>query len=501
MEHLDVLIVGAGLSGIGAAHHLANECPWVNFGIVEARDRIGGTWDLFRYPGIRSDSDMFTFSYPFRPWTEDRSIADGASIRRYIEDTATADGTDTRIRFGTKVTTAEWSTDDQRWTITMANVHSGEVSQLTCGFLFSCTGYYRYDAGYTPDFDGMDDFAGTIIHPQSWPEDFDPSGKRIVVIGSGATAITLVPELARTAEHVVMLQRSPTYVAPLPTRNPVTRTLRKLLPQRAQGTALRWTNAMATQGMYRLSRKRPAMVKKALRRGLEAHLPEGFPVDVHFNPRYDPWDQRLCVDSDAALLNAISSGQVSVVTDGVDRFVSEGVRCTSGDVERADVVVTATGLDMLFLGGMAVRIDGEELVPKDHLTYRGAMLSNVPNLAFAVGYTNASWTLRSDLTCAYVARLLQHMRDIGATECRPIPAADVRTDGNLMGLTSGYVMRAADRFPAQGNSGAWRMSQSYLSDYRQSRRLPMEDGIMRFRGWAAADSAPTRPTTAAASVR
>jgi cation diffusion facilitator CzcD-associated flavoprotein CzcO len=499
-EHLDVLIVGAGLSGIGAAHFLQTNCRWATYALFEARDSIGGTWDLFRYPGIRSDSDMFTFSYSFRPWQGAKAIADGDTILEYLRDTAAEEGIDRHIRFGHRITRAEWSTEDARWTVT-AERDTGEVTVVTCSFLFSCTGYYRYDRGHLPDFEGVDDFAGTLVHPQFWPEDLDVDGRRVVVIGSGATAITLVPSLAKLGARVTMLQRSPTYVVALPDRNPVADGLRRALPPSVSGPMLRWMLSLGTLGTYQLSRRRPELVKKALRRRLERQLPEGFDIDTHFTPTYDPWDQRLCVVSNGDMFRAIGEGTVDVVTDHVERFTPDGIRLRSGRELDADIVVTATGLDLLFMGGMDVIVDGDKVDPAERLAYKGMMLDGVPNMAISVGYTNASWTLRSDLIADYVTRLLDHMRRTGLRQCTPTPNGGATERSPLLGLTSGYVTRSADRFPKQGSRAPWRVNQNYLYDYRQMRRSDVVDDEMVFSnprppvGRARGDHEPTGRTT------
>ena len=484
VEHVDVLVVGAGLSGIGAAHHLQAEVPWASYALLEARDAIGGTWDLFRYPGIRSDSDMFTLGYPFRPWDGERSIADGASILQYIRATAAEAGIDRHVRYRHRVVAAAWSTETARWHVTAEQVGTGRTVQLTCSFLMSCTGYYRYEHGYTPDFAGMDRFDGTIVHPQQWPDDLDVQGKRVVVIGSGATAVTLVPALARTAAHVTMLQRSPTWIASLPGRNPVADVLRRVLPAKWAGPALRWTMALSTLGFFELSRRCPGFVKRALLAGARRQLPAGYDVATHFTPRYDPWDQRLCVVPDGDLFAAIRDGSASVVTDHIDTFTATGVRLRSGTELDADVVVTATGLDLLFLGGIELSVDGEAVDPATRVTYKGMMLQGVPNLAFAIGYTNASWTLKCELTCSHLTRVLQHLRASGMRQCTPLaqenrPHASVGTD-SLLGLTSGYVQRSADQFPKQGAADPWRVHQNYLRDVRSIRLHGIEDGAIVF---------------------
>jgi len=498
VEHLDVLIVGAGLSGIGAAHHLQSSCPWASFSIFEARDAIGGTWDLFRYPGIRSDSDMHTLGYSFRPWKGQNSIADGASIRQYIEDTAAEAGIDRHIRFGHKIVSADWSTDDGCWHVVAERADTGEAVELTCGFFLSCSGYYRYDHGYLPDFAGMDDFAGTIVHPQAWPEDLDYAGKRVVVIGSGATAVTLIPSMADTAAHVTMLQRSPTYIASVPQKSPIAAAMKKILPPKQAGDASRWIHALGTQGMYEVSRRRPAMVKKVLRKGLEHELPAGYDIDTHFTPHYNPWDQRFCVVPNGDLFKAIGNGSASVVTDHIDRFTETGIRLVSGAELEADIIVTATGLEMLFIGGIALSVDGEAVVASEKLTYKGMMLEGVPNFATVFGYTNASWTLKAELTCDYVCRLLNRLRAAGLRQCTPInrdPSVDASA---FLGLTSGYIQRAADRFPKQGSRFPWQVHQSYVKDYRAMKLKDVDDDVMAFsnpipsaRSWSAlASSAP-----------
>ncbi|MGZ4708593.1 MAG: flavin-containing monooxygenase [Acidimicrobiales bacterium] len=499
VEHIDVLIVGAGLSGIGAAHHLQTECPWASYAVFEARDAIGGTWDLFRYPGIRSDSDMYTLGYSFRPWNGEKSIADGDSILRYIRDTASEAGIDRRIRFHHRIVRADWSSDDARWTVTAERTDTGETVTLSCGFVFSCTGYYRYDHGYQPDFPGTERFAGPIVHPQAWPDDLDVSGRRVVVIGSGATAVTLVPALARTAAHVTMLQRSPSYIASVPSVNPAAHLLHRLLPARWADPATRWLLALGTQALFQVSRRYPALVKRMLRKGLERDLPAGYDIDTHFTPRYDPWDQRLCAVPDGDLFAAIRSGAASVVTDHIDSFTETGVRLESGAELDTDIIVTATGLELLFLGDIAVSIDGEEVDLPDRLTYKGMMLDGVPNLALAIGYTNASWTLKCDLTCGYVCRLLNHMHDRGLVQCTPRNHEAAITVEPLLGLSSGYVQRSADRFPKQGSRAPWQVHQSYLRDWRSLKRSAVEDEAIELSGPRPTVS-PTVSSTAMAAT-
>ncbi|HEY1633913.1 MAG TPA: NAD(P)/FAD-dependent oxidoreductase [Acidimicrobiales bacterium] len=480
VEHIDVLIVGAGLSGIGAGHYIQAECPWASYAIFEARDTIGGTWDLFRYPGIRSDSDMFTLGYRFRPWPSDQAIADGGSILRYIKDVAAEEGIDRHIRFNHRIVRADWSSADAVWHVTAVRSDTGDTVDLTCGFVFSCTGYYRYDRGHLPDFAGMERFPGPIVHPQDWPEDLDYEGKRVVVIGSGATAITLIPSLADGARHVTMLQRSPSYVASLPARNPLPRYLRRVLPKRRADAAVRWFNALATQGFFQLSRRRPDLVKRVLRKGVQRQLPPGYDVDTHFTPTYDPWDQRLCVAPDGDLFKAIGEGRASVVTDRIESFTEDGLRLESGAELGADIIIAATGLELLFLGGLQLSVDGAEFDLADKLSYKGMMLEGVPNLALAIGYTNASWTLKCDLTCEYVCRLLNHMRAVGLRQCMPVNEDASVSSEPLLGLSSGYIQRSAHLFPKQGSKFPWQVHQSYLRDYRALKASDLIDDAMVF---------------------
>jgi monooxygenase len=494
-EHLDVLIVGAGLSGIGAGHYIQAKCPWASYAIFEARDAIGGTWDLFRYPGIRSDSDMFTLGYSFRPWDGDKAIADGESILQYIKDTAAAEGIDERIRFNHKIIKADWSTAAARWNITAERADTGERFELTCGFVFSCTGYYRYDHGYQPDFAGMDQFNGTVVHPQAWPADLDYEGKRVVVIGSGATAVTLIPSMATTAAHVTMLQRSPSYITTLPAKDPVADLLRKVLPAHRSGPAIRWFKAITTQGMFNLSRRRPKLVSWLIRKGVQLQLPKGYDVDTHFTPTYDPWDQRLCVVPNGDLFKAIKAGTASVVTDHIETFTENGILLRSGAELEADVIVTATGLELLFIGGIQASVDGVVVDLPSKLTYKGMMLEGVPNLALAVGYTNASWTLKCDLTCDYVTRLLNHMHESGLRQSTPVNRDASVAAAPLLGLSSGYVTRSADKFPKQGSKFPWQVHQSYLRDYRALKMSGIVDEAMVF-----SNPMPAEPAVAMAAA-
>ncbi|MFG1603300.1 flavin-containing monooxygenase [Actinoplanes sp. NPDC049265] len=465
-EHLDVLIVGAGLSGVGAAWRLTREHPERSFAVLEARAALGGTWDLFRYPGVRSDSDMFTMSYPFKPWRSDRSLADGESIRTYIRQIAEDGPILPRIRFDTKVLTAAWSSEEQRWTVETTG------GTYVCRFLYCCTGYYDYDRGYEPEFPGREDFAGDFVHPQFWPADLDTRGKRIVVIGSGATAVTLVPTLAGTAGHVTMLQRSPTYMAILPARDKMAAAMMRKLPAGVVHRVIRARNVAVSQGFYQLARRRPERARAILRKFAVGRLGDEAYVDTHFKPAYDPWDQRLCVIPDGDLYDVIRSGRASVVTDTIDRLVPEGVRLSSGTTIPADVVVSATGLRLLAVGGIRVTVDGTAVNPGEQVAYRGMMFSGVPNLAFCIGYTNASWTLRADLSHRYVMRLLTFMNRNGYTVARP----DAKPPGPrrpLLDFTSGYVQRALSLFPQQGTRDPWTIKQNYVYDLIRSPRADL----------------------------
>ena len=479
-EHVDVLIVGAGLSGIGAACHLTQRRPGSSFLILEAREASGGTWDLFRYPGVRSDSDMFTLGYRFRPWTEEKSIADGPAILRYVRETAQEFGVDQRIRYGLEVVRAEWSSEDATWTVDAVRTENGETVRFTCGFLWSCSGYYRYDEGYTPDFKGAERFAGELVHPQHWPEDLDYAGKRVVVIGSGATAVTLVPAMAADAEHVTMLQRSPTYIVSLPGVDNLARKLREHLPHQAAYAVTRWKNVLVSTGIYQLSRRRPDFMRALIRKGTLRQLPEGYDVDTHFKPSYDPWDQRLCLVPDGDLFRAIRGGNVDVVTDHVEELTEGGIRLASGAELEADVVVTATGLNLLAFGGMDLVVDDVKVDLPETMAYKGMMLSGVPNFAYVVGYTNASWTLKADLVSEYVCRLLERMDRRGEWACVPVKDPDVGEEP-FLDFASGYVQRSIDAFPKQGATAPWRLRMNYLRDVVALRHGSLDDGVMTFR--------------------
>ncbi|MGO9487923.1 MAG: flavin-containing monooxygenase [Solirubrobacteraceae bacterium] len=487
VEHVDVLIVGAGLSGIGAACHLQQRCPGRSYAIVESREAIGGTWDLFRYPGIRSDSDMFTLGYRFKPWEQTQAIADGPAIRDYIREAARENGVERQIRFNSRVVGAEWSSAEQRWTVEIERTgapgsapHAVETSRLSCSFLFGCTGYYRYEEGYTPEFDGLDRFAGALVHPQHWPEDLDYEGKRVLVIGSGATAVTLVPAMAPQAEHVTMLQRSPSYVLSLPGRDPIAELLRRVLPRETAYAALRWKNVMIAMALYKLSRSAPELVKRLLRRGVERRLPPGYDLDKHFKPRYQPWDQRMCFVPDGDMFAAISSGRASIVTDRIRTFTEQGVLLESGTELQADVIVTATGLNLQALGGISIAVDGETVDLAETVGYKGMMLSGIPNMALALGYTNSSWTLKADLVSEYVCRLLNHMRDRGYRQFTPLAPHPSLPTEPFLDLKPGYVQRSIDQLPKQGARAPWRLRQNYPLDVRALRHGPLEDEGIEF---------------------
>jgi monooxygenase len=478
-EHVDVLIVGAGISGIGAACRLQENCPNKTFAILEARGAIGGTWDLFRFPGIRSDSDMFTLCYPFRPWSGAQAIVDGPSILDYVRQTAREHGIDEGIRFHHRVVAADWSSADARWTVEVERGDTGETVQMSCGFLFTCTGYYRYDEGYTPEFQGIERFGGEIVHPQFWSDDIDHAGKRVVVIGSGATAVTLIPALAQSADHVTMLQRSPSYIISLPAVDPIAGLLGRVLPTRLAYPLVRWKNVLLAIGIYGLSRRRPAAMKRLIRWLLERRLPPGYDIDKHFTPHYEPWDQRLCIVPDGDLFDAIGAGRVSVVTDSIETFTETGLALASGSELEADLIVTATGLNMVPFGGIRMSVEGREVELNDALVYRGMLLSGVPNMAFAFGYTNQSWTLGADLTSQQVCRLLQHMDRYGYAQCTPRSQESV-IPVPFAELTSGYVLRAIDKFPRQGPNDPWRREQNHVSNRRSLRRAPIDDPALEF---------------------
>lgn len=478
MEHVDVIIVGAGLSGIGGACHLKRHCPRKSLIILEARETMGGTWDLFRYPGVRSDSDMHTLGYRFRPWLETKAMADGPAILNYIRETAAEYGVDKTIRYNHRVRRVSWSSDDARWTVEVEADKT--VTQLTCNFLYLCTGYYDYDSGYTPEWPGVERFHGTVVHPQKWPNDLDYANKRIIVIGSGATAITLVPAMAERAAHVTMLQRSPTYIVSRPAEDKIANFLLRILPNRAAYMLSRWKNVLSATFFYSLARNRPELFKRMVAKGVRNELGQHYDPK-HFTPSYNPWDQRLCLVPDSDLFRAIREGRVSVVTDQIETFTEGGLLLASGEQLNADIIVTATGLVLKLFSGMQLAVDDTPVHLPEKLVYKGMMFSDVPNLAFAVGYTNASWTLKCDLAGEYVCRLLNHMDHHGYSICTPrVNDPDVG-EQPVIDFNSGYVLRSLHTLPRQGLKTPWRLHQNYVKDLSMMRYGRVDDGTMEFR--------------------
>lgn len=480
MHNFDVLIIGAGISGIGAACHLSRQCPSKRVAILERRKDLGGTWDLFKYPGIRSDSDMFTFGYNFRPWTDTRTLADGPSIKQYVTDTAREHGVDKKIHFGRKVTGASWDSDTQQWTISVTNEASGEAESWTTRFIMLCTGYYNYDRGYRPEFPGEEDFKGPIVHPQHWPEDLDYTGKRVVIIGSGATAVTLLPAMAEDTAHITMLQRTPTYILPLPGVDPMARRLMGVLPEMVAYRLMRSRNIAMQWLSYVASRTFPEQTRNLILRVVRRQLRGKVGLE-HFTPDYYPWDQRMCVVPDGDLFRVLRNGRASIVTDHIDRFTEHGIRLKSGRELEADIIVTATGLDLQMLGGMTLNVDGKPHRPQDGMLYKSVLIEGVPNAAMVIGYINASWTLRADLAAEYLCRLIKHMDRNGYAVATPVDTENSKTDETVMGsLKSGYIQRATDRMPRQGSHGPWRLTHDYYRDITMLRKAPIEDGYLRF---------------------
>lgn len=487
MDHFDVIIVGAGISGIGAAHHLQKMCPGKTFAILEARAAIGGTWDLFRYPGIRSDSDMFTLGYGFHPWREAKVIADGPSIKAYVNATARKYGIDRHIRFNARVTDIAFDSRTARWTV-RATTPQG-ATEVSCNFLWMCSGYYRYAEGYTPDFPGADRFRGEIIHPQRWPDDLDYAGKEIVVIGSGATAVTLIPSMAEKARHITMLQRSPSWFYNLPERSNLAAGLSKVMPKSLAFRIVRWYRIIFQQIMYKLIRARPEKTGENLLDLVRRQLPSGYDVEKHFHPRYNPWDQRLCVVPDGDLFQAIRKGKASVETDAIETFTEDGIRLKSGKTLKTDIIVTATGLELQAMGGASASVDGRKINLGDTFTYRGLACSGMPNIAFVFGYTNSSWTLRADLVSHYICRLINYMDRRGYDIATPVNRDPALKREPFLNLNSGYILRAADRMPKQGDKDPWRNPQSYFRDIAILRHGRIDDGVMTFSKAAAAGKA------------
>ena len=491
-EHFDVLIVGAGLSGIGAARHLKSQCPGKTFAILEGRATMGGTWDLFRYPGIRSDSDMYTLGYNFKPWTEPQVIADGDRIRNYIQETARENDLQRHIRYDSKVTSADWQSDTATWTLTVQKA-SGETSQLTCNWLMMCSGYYNYEEGFTPEFKGREDFKGQVIHPQFWPEKLDYSGKRVVVIGSGATAITLIPSMTDKAKHVTMLQRTPSYVISVPQFDPMVRVLLKFLPEMTVYKMSRARNNFITQMIFKLSRKYPNFMRKLLLKQVKVQVGPNFDMK-HFTPPYNPWDQRLCAVPNGDMFKVLKKGKASVVTDHIDRFTDKGILLKSGQTLEADIIVTATGLNLRLFGGMTMSVDGKAIEMNQHISYKGVMFSDIPNFSNALGYTNASWTLKADLIAEYVCRLIKHMDKTGTRIAVPERKDPNVKPTQLLEMTSNYVTRAEAYLPKGADRAPWKLYQNYALDKEQLHNGKLEDGVMAFRKphVAGATSAPTQ---------
>jgi len=512
-EHVDVLIVGAGLSGIGAAYHLQEAFPNRQYAILESRDRLGGTWDLFRYPGVRSDSDMQTLGYRFRPWTGAKAIADGPSILEYVRDTAREAGIDRHIRYGYRVTRAAWSSDDACWTVEAtrqpAPARNGQATDgaapatetFTCNFLLMCTGYYRYDRGYQANLPGIENFGGRIVHPQQWPADLDYAGQRVAVIGSGATAVTIVPAMAETAAQVTMVQRSPTYIISVPTEDPIDAKLRGVVGARRAYPVTRWKNVLVSTLIYQLSQRRPDMMRNWIRGMTIRQLPAGYEVDTHFKPVYGPWDQRLCLVPDGDLFRVIRDGKASVVTGQIATFTKNGLRMESGQEVEADIVVTATGLQLLVLGGAQLTVDGEDIRLPETMAYKATMLSGVPNFALTIGYTNASWTLKADLVSEFVCRLLKYMDRHGYDTVVPVNDDPRVTERPLLDFAAGYILRSMHEFPKSGSRTPWRLGMSYVSDIAMLRHGRIGDGVLRFSRRATGVAAGGRGVGVAAGKR
>jgi len=481
VQEFDVVIVGAGISGIGSAYHLMDQCPDKSYAILEGRHALGGTWDLFRYPGIRSDSDMHTLGFNFKPWREAKSIADGPAIRKYLHETANENDIVPHIRFNHMVQSADWSSERAQWTVTA--VCEGEPCTYTCNFLMMCSGYYNYAQGYTPEFEGLDDYQGTLVHPQHWPEDLDYAGKKIVVIGSGATAMTLVPAMADQAASVTMLQRSPTYVVSRPDHDWIANALRRVLPEKWAYAITRFKNTKMQDVIYKRTRTQPEKVKRQLIGLVKQALGPDYDVAKHFTPRYNPWDQRLCLIPNADLFDSINSGKTTVVTEQIDRIVPNGVQLQNGDVLQADILITATGLNLLLLGGAQFSMDGEPIHFPDHVTYKGMMYSDIPNLIQTFGYVNASWTLRADLTAEYACRVINHMGEVGVRQVTPRlreEDANMELGPWIDDFSAGYMRRVMHLFPKQGKKDPWRNTQDFMLDKKLIRNAPIEDGALLF---------------------
>ena len=479
-NEVDILIIGAGISGIGAAYHVQKHCPNKSYAIIEARNEIGGTWDLFRYPGVRSDSDMFTFGFNFKPWRSPKAISPGEDIKAYICEAAAENSIDKHILFEHKVISSNWDSSSAKWHTEVQNIQTGEYCQYVSRFFFSGAGYYNYDEGYTPNFKGVDSFVGEIVHPQFWPQDLDYAGKNVIVIGSGATAVTLVPAMAMTAEHVTMLQRSPTYIGSIPEQDKFANVIRRYLPAKLAYSLSRWRKILLGMFMYSMSRRRPEFVKNIIREGIINVLGKDYPVDKHFKPNYQPWDQRACLVPDGDLFNAIKNGSASVVTDQIDTFTPTGVKLQSGKELSSDIIITATGLNLDILGSYRLSVDDKPFNPADSYCYKGMMLSGLPNFAFSMGYTNASWTLKSDLVGQYVCRLINHMDKHQYHYCQPVlPSGGIEAEP-FINFTSSYITRALHKMPKQGRDKPWKLNQNYILDRMSLNHRSLEDESIVF---------------------
>jgi cation diffusion facilitator CzcD-associated flavoprotein CzcO len=479
-NHFDVIVIGAGISGIGAGYHLQTKCPEKSYAILEGRDTIGGTWDLFKYPGIRSDSDMYTLGFSFFPWKEKEAIADGPSILKYLDETSKKFNIDKKIKFNHYVKDASWCSEKSVWTLKVEDKNLLDTVTISCNFIFMCSGYYSYEKGYTPDFEGINEFNGKIMHPQKWDTSIDYSDKEVIVIGSGATAVTLVPEMAKYAKHVTMLQRSPTYVVSAPQQDPLAIFLQKYLPSKLSYFIVRWKNILRQQWYFRLCKKNPKRVKDFIINQVRKSLGHDYDVDKHFTPNYNPWDQRMCLVPNGDLFKSIRKKQTSVVTDTIDKFTSKGIKLESGKTLAADLIVTATGLNLEICSNINLKVDGQDINLPDTVTYKGMMFSGVPNLVSTFGYTNASWTLGADLTSEYVCRLLNYMKKSSIKKCCPEANSKIENNDDWLNLTSGYIKRSKDIFPKQGKRSPWTNNQNFLKDIFQIRYGKINDGEIKF---------------------
>ena len=479
-NHFDVIVIGAGISGIGAGYHLQTKCPEKSYAILEGRDTIGGTWDLFKYPGIRSDSDMYTLGFSFFPWKEKEAIADGPSILKYLDETSKKFNIDKKIKFNHYVRDASWCSEKSMWTLKVEDKNLKDTVTISCNFIFMCSGYYSYEKGYTPDFDGINEFTGKIMHPQKWDTSIDYSDKEVIVIGSGATAVTLVPEMAKDAKHVTMLQRSPTYVVSAPQQDPLAIFLQKYLPSKLSYLIVRWKNILRQQWYFRLCKKNPKRVKDFIISQVRKSLGHDYDVDKHFTPNYNPWDQRMCLVPNGDLFKSIRKKQTSVITDTIDKFTATGIKLVSGKTLAADLIVTATGLNLEICSNINLKVDGKDINLPDTVTYKGMMFSGVPNLVSTFGYTNASWTLGADLTSEYVCRVLNYMKKRSIKKCCPEANSKIENNDDWLNLTSGYIKRSKDIFPKQGNRSPWTNNQNFLKDIFQIRYGKINDGEIKF---------------------